>query len=149
MAWTGWSHLAVIQSAMDSLGGLKVKTIPYEIVYREGKRDINSIAYKYGHSLYGMLILGSIFKDSKRTFRKFIRKFVFTRFYSWHMYSRKWKYSKQLISKNNYLAWNQNIAEALIWKSSPFIYVFYLLVRLTPFRSVRNLQRSYLKFLIK
>jgi hypothetical protein len=149
MAWTGWSHLAVMQSAMDSLGGLKVKTIPFEIIYQEGERDINTIAYKYGHSLYGMLILGSIFKDSKRTSRKFIRKFVFTRFYSWHMYSRKWKYSKELITKDNYLAWNQDIAEALIWKSSQFVYVFYQLVRLIPFRRIRKIQRTFLNFLSK
>jgi hypothetical protein len=75
MAWTGWSQLAVMQSAMDGLGGLKVKTIPLENIYQEGKREINT-THKYGHSLYGMIILGSVFKSSRRDSRKFVRKFV-------------------------------------------------------------------------
>jgi hypothetical protein len=149
MAWTGWSHLAVMQSAMDGLGGLRVKTIPFEMVYQESERDIETIADKYGQALYGMLILGSVFKSSPRASRKFIRKFVFSSFYSWHMYSRKWKYSKQLISKDNYLAWNQDIAEALIWESSQIVYVFYQLFKVIPFRTIRTLQRTFMKYLSK
>jgi hypothetical protein len=134
---------------MDGLGGLRVKTIPFEMVYQESERDIETIADKYGQALYGMLILGSVFKSSPRASRKFIRKFVFSSFYSWHMYSRKWKYSKQLISKDNYLAWNQDIAEALIWESSQIVYVFYQLFKVIPFRTIRKLQRTFMKYLSK
>ena len=141
MALTGWSHLAVMQSAMDGLGGLKVKTIPLEMIYQEGERDIDTIS-KYGHSLYGMLILGSVFKSSKRDSRKFVRKFVLKRFYSWHMYSRNWKYTDQLVSKENYLGWNQGIAESLIWESSQFIYIIYKVLKITPFRKIRRVQRN-------
>jgi hypothetical protein len=144
LAWTGWSHLAVMQSAMDALGGLKVKTVPLEMIYKEGEREIDTIS-KYGHSLYGMLILGSIFKSSKRDSRKFVRKFVLKRFYSWHMYSRNWKYPGQLVSKDNYLGWNQGIAESLIWKSSQIMYVFYKVVKVIPFRKIRKLQRALFK----
>jgi len=141
MAWTGWSHLAVMQSAMDGLGGLKIKTIPLEIIYKEGEREIDDIS-KYGHSLYGMIILGSVFKSSKRDSRKFVRKFVLKRFYSWHMYSRNWEYSGQLVSKDNYLGWNQGIAESLIWESSQFIYIFYKVVKIIPFRKIRRIRRN-------
>lgn len=141
MAWTGWSHLAVMQSAMDGLGGLKVKTIPLELVYQEGEREIETIS-KYGHSLYGMLILGSIFKSSNKDSKKFVVKFVLKRYYSWHMYSRNWKYSGQLVSKDNYLGWNQGIAESLIWESSQFTYMIYKLLKIIPFRKIRKLQRS-------
>ena len=144
MAWTGWSHLSVMQSAMDGLGGLKVKTIPFEIIYKEGEREIDTIS-KYGHSLYGMIILGSVFKSSKRDSKKFVRKFVLKRFYSWHMYSRNWEYPGQLVSKDNYLGWNQRIAESLIWESSQFIYMFYKVVKIIPFRKIRKLQRLLFK----
>jgi len=139
MAWTGWSQLAVMQSAMDGLGGLKVKTIPLENIYQEGKREINT-TYKYGHSLYGMIILGSAFKSSRRESRKFVRKFVLKGFYSWHLYSRNWKYSGQLVSKDSYLGWNQDIAESLIWESSQFVYIFYKIVKIVPFRKIRRFQ---------
>jgi hypothetical protein len=139
MAWTGWSQLAVMQSAMDGLGGLKVKTIPLENIYQEGKREINT-THKYGHSLYGMIILGSVFKSSRRDSRKFVRKFVLKEFYSWHLYSRNWKYSGQLVSKDNYLGWNQGIAESLIWESSQFIYMFYKIAKIVPFRKIKRFQ---------
>jgi len=137
MAWTGWSQLAVMQSAMDGLGGLKVKTIPLENIYQEGKREIDT-THKYGHSLYGMIILGSVFKSSRRDSRKFVRKFVLKGFYSWHLYSRNWKYSGQLVSKDNYLGWNQDIAESLIWESSQFVYIFYKIFKIVPFRKIRR-----------
>jgi hypothetical protein len=141
MAWTGWSQLAVIQSAMDGLGGLKVKTIPLENVYQEGKREVDA-THTYGHSLYGMIILGSVFKRSKKDSRKFVRKFVIRGFYSWHLYSRNWKYSGQFVSKDNYLGWNQEIAETLIWKSSQFVYIFYKIVKFVPFRKIKRFQRN-------
>jgi len=141
MAWTGWSQLAVMQSAMDGLGGLKVKTIPLENIYEEGKREIDT-THAYGHSLYGMIILGSVFKSSRIDSRKFVRKFVLRGFYSWHLYSRHWKYSGQLISKDNYLGWNQEIAETLIWESSQFVYIFYKIVKIVPFRKIRRFQRN-------
>ena len=141
MAWTGWSHLAVIQSAMHSLGGLKVKTVPWENIYEEGARDINTIS-KYGHSIYGMLILGYAFSHSKHDSRRFIRKYVLNRFYSWHMYTRNWKFEGQLVSKENYLGWNQGIAEALIWESSKFLFGFYLLMKKLPLRKMRKFQKN-------
>lgn len=140
MAWTGWSHLAVIQSAMHSLGGLKVKTVPWENIYVEGERDIDNIS-NYGHSIYGMLILGYSFSNSKKDSKKFIRRTVLNRFYSWHMYSRNWKYAGQLVSKKNYLGWNQGIAEALIWKSSKLVFGFYLCMKRLPFRKIRKFQK--------
>jgi hypothetical protein len=137
MAWTGWSHIAVLQSAMNELESLKVKTIPLEKVYREGIRNINSSS-QYGHSLYGMMILGSIFKNSKRDSRKFVKKYVLKKFYSWNSYSRNDRYSGQLVSKDNYLSWNQRVAESLIWESSIFTYFFYRLVKLIPFKKIQS-----------
>ena len=144
MSWVGWPHLAVIQSAMDSLGGLKIKTIQRELIFIEGERDIETIR-KYGYSIYGMLILGSILKSTRRESRRFIRKYVFSHFYDWHMYCGNYTYSGQLISGKNYLGWNQKIAESLIWKSSPTAYIFYKIVKNIPFRKIRRLQRKVVK----
>ena len=133
MAWTGWSQLAVLQSAMDGLDGLKVKAIPFELVYQQRERDLISAGKHYAHSIYGMLILGSVLKSSDRASRKFIRKYVLSNFYVWHLFSREWEYTGQLISSENYLAWNQKIAESLIWKSSPLTFIFYKFAKLIPF----------------
>ena len=60
MAWTGWSQLAVMQTAMDGLGGLTVRAIPFEDIYQQRERDLASAGKHYAHSIYGMLILGVI-----------------------------------------------------------------------------------------
>jgi len=133
MAWTGWSQLAVIQSAMNSMGGLKVKCIPFSLVYSQRERSLSEAAVAYGHSMYGALILGLIFKPSKVAARKFVTIYVIKNFYIWHFYSRKWNNSSQIIEGRNYLAWNQLIAEALIKKNSIFAYYLYRLVKIIPF----------------
>jgi hypothetical protein len=138
MSWTGWSQLAVMQSAMDGLGGLKVKTIPFNHIYQQRERDLESAATHYGHSVFGMLILGSIFKQTERASRKFIIRYIFKNFYIWHLYSRNWKYSTQLVSSENYLGWNQKIAESLILKSSRVTYLFYKFIKTIPFEKFNN-----------
>ena len=140
MAWTGWSQLAVMQSAMDGLNGLKVKAIPFELVYQQRERDLISAGKYYAHSIYGMLILGSIFKSSNHASRKFIRKFILSNFYVWHLFSREWKYAGKLISGDNYLAWNQRIAESLIWKRTPFTFIFYKMAKLIPFEKFSKVE---------
>jgi len=153
MAWTGWSQLAVMQTAMDSLGGLTVRAIPFEDVYQQRERDLASAGKHYAHSIYGMLILGVILKKSRSSSKKFVRKFIFSNFYVWHLFSRKWKYSKQLVGKEDYLAWNQVIAESLIWKNSPATYLFYSMLKRIPFenfsdnKSIIRIKRLFDKLL--
>jgi hypothetical protein len=144
LAWTGWSQLAVIQNSMDSLNGLNVKAIPYEQVYRQRERSLLEAGKHYAHSVFGMLILGTLLKKDKRSARKFIRKYIFTNFYAWHLFNREWKYSGQLVTSENYLAWNQGIAESLIFKKTPFTFLIYLLARSIPFENF-----SKLRFVIK
>jgi hypothetical protein len=140
MAWTGWSQLAVMQSAMDGLDGLKVKAIPFELVYQQRERDLISAGRHYAHSIYGMLILGIILKPSNYAARKYIRKYVLNNFYAWHLFSREWKYTGQLITGENYLAWNQKIAESLIYKSSPLTFIFYKFAKLIPFEKLSQIK---------
>ena len=153
MAWTGWSQLAVMQTAMDGLGGLKVRAIPFEDVYQQRERDLSSAGKHYAHSIYGMLILGVILKKSRSGSKKFVRKYIFSNFYVWHLFSRKWKYSKQLVGKEDYLAWNQVIAESLIWKNSPATYLFYSMLKRIPFenfsdnKSIIRIKRLFDKLL--
>ncbi len=142
MAWTGWSQLAVMQSAMDGLGGLNVRAIPFVNVYQQRERDLASAGKAYAHSIFGMLILGVVLKNSRASTKKFIRKFVFSNFYTWHLFSRRWNYSKQLVGQENYLAWNQLIAESLIWKNSPLTYLFYVLAKKFPFENFSEGKKS-------
>ena len=138
MAWTGWSQLAVIQSAMDALHGMSVKYIPFDLIYQQKERELHEMRNAYAHSVYGMLILGSIFKLSKKEAKKFIMTYVFKNFYRWNLYNRKWTYSGQLVESKNYLSWNQIIAEALIRKNSITTYYLYQIFKIIPFKRAYN-----------
>ena len=138
MAWTGWSQLAVIQSAMDSLNGISVKYIPFNLIYTQKERELHEMRSAYAHSIYGMLILGSTFKLSKKEAKKFIVLYVFKNFYRWSLYNREWNYSGQLVEGKNYLSWNQPIAEALIRKKSITTYYFYQLFKIISFKRLYN-----------
>jgi hypothetical protein len=133
MAFTGWAQLAVLQSAMDSLNGLNVKYMKFNSVYTQSERELIDVSNHYSHSIYGMLILALSFKSSKIESKKFVIKYVFKNFYRWHLFSRKWNYSGQLITKDNYLAWNQLIAEALIRNNSISAYYLYKICKIIPF----------------
>ena len=139
MAWTGWSQLAVIQSAMDSLNGISVKYIPFNLIYTQKERELHEMRSAYAHSIYGMLILGSTFKLSKKEAKKFIVLYVFKNFYRWSLYNREWNYSGQLVEGKNYLSWNQPIAEALIRKKSITTYYFYQLFKIISFKRFYNI----------
>ena len=138
MAWTGWGQLAVIQSAMDSLNGMSVKYIPFNLIYTQKERELHEMRSAYAHSIYGMLILGSTFKLSKKETKKFIVLYVFKNFYRWNLYNRKWNYSGQLVEGKNYLSWNQPIAEGLIRKKSITTYYFYQLFKIISFKRFYN-----------
>ena len=138
MAWTGWSQLAVIQSAMDSLNGMSVKYIPFNLIYTQKERELHEMRSAYAHSIYGMLILGSTFKLSKKEAKKFIVTYVFKNFYRWNLYNRKWTYPGQLVESKNYLSWNQIIAEALLKKNSITTYYLYQLFKIIPFKRFYN-----------
>ena len=138
MAWTGWSQLAVIQSAMDSLNGISVKYIPFNLIYTQKERELHEMRSAYAHSIYGMLILGSTFKLSKKEAKKFIVLYVFKNFYRWSLYNREWNYLGQLVEGKNYLSWNQPIAEALIRKKSITTYYFYQLFKIISFKRLYN-----------
>jgi hypothetical protein len=138
MAWTGWSQLAVIQSVIDSLNGISVKYIPFNLIYTQKERELHEMRSAYAHSIYGMLILGSTFKLSKKEAKKFIVQYVFKNFYRWSLYNRKWNYSGQLVEGKNYLSWNQPIAEALIRKNSIITYYFYQLFKIVSFKRFYN-----------
>jgi hypothetical protein len=65
-AWTGWGQLAVLQTACNILGSLKVTEFPDENVYQEPFTDVGSSSEKteyefvrstYAHSFFGMPIL--------------------------------------------------------------------------------------------
>ena len=138
MAWTGWGQLAVIQSAMDSLNGMSVKYVPFNLIYKQKERELHEMRSAYAHSIYGMLVLGSTFKLSNKEAKKFIVLYVFKNFYRWSLYNREWNYSGQLVEGKNYLSWNQPIAEALIRKKSITTYYFYQLFKIISFKRFYN-----------
>jgi hypothetical protein len=142
MAWTGWSHLAVMQSAMDGNNGLVIRTIPDNKIYSQRERELLLAGKYYGHSIYGMLILGSILKKNQKDSQKFIRRYVYKNFYNFHLYSRKWKYKGQISESTNYLAWNQVIAESMIYKSSLICYAFYLISKSIPWESFNKINSA-------
>ena len=77
-AWTGWGQLAVIQTACNILGSLKVTEFPDEYVYKEPFTDVGSGSEKnefefvrntYAHSFFGMPILIFALFDRNKSIR--------------------------------------------------------------------------------
>ncbi|CAN2170272.1 hypothetical protein MCEMRH37_00030 [Candidatus Nanopelagicaceae bacterium] len=77
-AWTGWGQLAVLQTACNILGSLKVTEYPDVHVYHEpftdvrsnsGKTEFEFVRSAYAHSYFGMPILIFALFGRNRTIR--------------------------------------------------------------------------------
>jgi len=140
--WTGWSQLSVIQNAINQKNGLQLRTINTFEIYKQRQTSVSKLAYKYGHSFYGYIILGYIFAKTKKEKKKFIRSYIFRNTFRILLYKRKSMQTNQVLNPNNYLAWNQDIAEAMIKYTSLPLYFYYSLVSRLPFwffaRKVKN-----------
>ena len=139
--WTGWSHLAVIQSAMEDLGGLRVSTLVQDTLFSQTEYGLERNGHVYAHAFLGGLIQGFLFMGSNPQRKKYIRKFVFANFYKMNLYakrdSQKHEVTK-LVNPDHYLSWNQVIAESLIKSYTPFIYLLYLVLKRIPFQNGAN-----------
>jgi len=131
--WTGWSQLSVIQNAINQKNGLKIRTVNTFEIYKQRQTEANKLANKYGHSFYGYIILGYVFAKTKKAKKKFIRHYIIQNTFKSHLYRRKSYHTSQVIDPNNYLAWNQEIAEAIIKHVSLSVYFFYSIVNRLPF----------------
>jgi hypothetical protein len=137
--WTGWSQLSVLQGALRSQGALRVVTLPHFKIYSQNERSIEESGKHYAHSFYGMLILGSIFEIEASAKRRYIRRYLWGNFYNINLYSRK-NSSREIISSEHYLFWNQTLAESIIKKFTPVTYVAYLILRKTSFHRIESFQ---------
>lgn len=138
LPWTGWSQLAVIQSAMRSNDGLRVLSLPRDALFELSPKQIQHNAGAYAHSFLGGLVLGFQFEKSKRQKRKYLRRFVFRNFYLHHFYYKRdgrVDFKFKLVDPKHYLAWNRSIAEALIKAHTPITYLFYVVCKSIPFES--------------
>lgn len=148
--WTGWSHLAVIQSAMQGNGGLRIKALPQESLYTQVNRGFIDTGAAYAHSFLGGLIEKFLFKSTDKARRMFLRRFVWKNFYQFHLYGRrdaKFHDTTVLVNPEHYLSWNALIAESLIKSYTPINYIFYLVLKQIPFENVKDF--SYVQKLRK
>lgn len=139
--WTGWSQLAVIQSAMKGNGMLKISTLPIELLFRMPEREIQHNAKIYAHSFLGGLIQTLIFEKSDKSKRKFLRNFVFKNFYLIHFFSQRDRINDkeiEIISSKHYLSWNRIIAESLIKSYTPFTHLWYKFFKQIPFENMAS-----------
>jgi hypothetical protein len=138
LAWTGWSHLAVLESAFKNLGRLKVRTIPHTSIYTQNERELRELKDVYGHGFFGMLIIGFLMEKSHKTARKYLRSYVFRNFYLIHLFSRDWNREFGLVVNENYLSWNQSIAESILKSKVPFTYTIYKVFESMPFENFQK-----------
>ena len=131
--WTGWSQLSVIQNAINQKNGLKIKTINTFEIYKQRQTPIKKLSHKYGHSFYGYIILGYVFAKTKKDKKKFVRNHIFDNTFNILLYKRNTFQTSNVIDPDNYLAWNQDIAEAIIKHTSLLFYCYYYLVSRLPF----------------
>lgn len=146
--WTGWSQLSVIQNAINQKGFLKIKSINTFEIYKQKQTEPRELAHKYGHSFYGYILLGYIFAKTKNEKKKFIITYIIRNTFRISLYRRKVPASNKIINSENYLYWNQDLAEAAIKHSSIILYFYYyLFCRLPFFRLTREFNHSKKKLL--
>jgi hypothetical protein len=131
--WTGWSQLSVIQNAINQKKGLKIQTINTFEIYKQRQTPVKNLSHKYGHSFYGYIILGYVFAKTKKDKKKFIRNYIYTNTFNILLYKRSTIQTSNVIDPDNYLAWNQDIAEAIIKHTSLLFYCYYYFMSRLPF----------------
>ena len=131
--WTGWSQLSVIQNAINQKNGLKIRTINTFEIYKQRQTPVEKLSHKYGHSFYGYLILGFVFAKTKKDKKRFIRTYIQSNTFNILLYKRDTFQTNNVIDPDNYLAWNQDIAEAIIKHTSLLYYCYYYLISKLPF----------------
>ncbi len=134
--WTGWSHLAVIESAMNGNRGLVVYPIPQELLYTQTNRPMGLNGIIYAHSFTGDMIQKFLFRANKSQRKKSLRIFVRKNFYRAHLYSVRDSNKHEMnvmVNPNHYLSWNSLIAEALLRANTPISYVVYIISKNLPF----------------
>jgi hypothetical protein len=76
MAWTGWGHLSVIESACINQSSISVKSIPESLIFiQETSHDLEktreTVKRNYHHSFFGMPILINFLFSSDSVKRRF------------------------------------------------------------------------------
>ena len=136
LPWTGWSQLAVVESAMNGNEGLVVLPIPQEFLYTQTNRAMGLNGSIYAHSFTGDMIQKFLFSADKSLRKKSLRAFVRKNFYRTHLYSvrdSKAHEMNMLVNPRHYLSWNSLVAEALLRANTPVTYVFYKISKKIPF----------------
>jgi hypothetical protein len=145
LAWTGWSHLAVIQSAMDGEDGIRVMSIPDVKIFDQGKSDAKLDSQKYFHSYFGEIIIRRLFSPNKKAAKLTIKKFVKGNIFLHHLYSKRddKKQSYPIAVVGHYGWWNRVIAESIINESSFSSKLIYRISKIVPFENLKNNKRIY------
>jgi hypothetical protein len=139
--WTGWSHLAVIESAMNANHGLEILPIPQECLYTQTNRAMNLNGSIYAHSFTGDMIQKFLFRQNRSQRKKSLRKFIRLNFYRVHLYSvrdSKPHRMNEMVNPDHYLSWNSLIASSILKANTPFFYVFYRTCKKIPFELLYN-----------
>jgi hypothetical protein len=139
--WTGWSHLAVIQSAMNGNHGLNILPIPQDLLFTQTNRALNANGKIYAHSFTGDLIQKFLFGETISERKRSLRLFVRSNFYKAHLFSHRdsRKHAmNEMVNPKHYLSWNSLIAESLLKSSTPVTYFFYKVSKIIPFEKLQR-----------
>jgi len=139
--WTGWSHLAVIQSAMKGNNGLNILPIPQDLLFTQTNRALNANGKIYAHSFTGDLIQKFLFAETSTARKNSLRTFVRNNFYKAHLFSlrdSKKHEMNEMVNPKHYLSWNSLIAESLLKSNTPMTYFFYKLAKRVPFEKLQR-----------
>lgn len=145
LAWTGWSHLAVLQSAMDGEDGIRVMTIPDVKIFDQEKSDAELDGQKYFHSYFGEIIIRRLFSPNKKEAKLTIKKFIKGNIFIHHLYSKRddKKQSYPIAVVGHYGWWNRVIAESIINDSSFSSKLMFKISKIVPFENLKNSKRIY------
>ena len=151
LGWTGWSHLSVLQGAMNGENGIRVSTIPDILIFEQGTRNTNYDHQKYFHSYFGEVPLGFFSSKDVSAGKSGLRRFVFKNLFLHHLYNSRDKRNvcHPIVSNEKYGWWNREITESILKKNVPCSYLAYSAFRRLPFEKVRDFRLAkwiYQKF---
>lgn len=147
--WTGWGHLAVIESYLQGTIQPRVVSVKDSDLYKQIEQGLESNRKTYAHGFYGMVSLIYIFSLQSGSVKKNVRYYLISNFYKFEFFSRRGLQPSALIQPDNYLVFNQHLAEKILTQTGFLNFIIYRILcrfpwyRLERFSQLSRIHRKY------
>lgn len=147
-AWTGWGQLAVLQTACNTLGSLKVTEFPYRYVYQEPFTDVGIGSEKteyefvrsaYAHSFFGMpILIFALFGRNTAIRNRVLFAWLKKNWFKMGYFKRGAQGDPDPVSPQFDSRWKQQIARLILFVSGVRVFFLNLMGSVFNFEKVRK-----------